>query len=474
MFVAAMVSLHQSVQQQLAAVHRQVGTAILINYAENNASQYGGGNNGGSGFPGGGGFPGGQGGFGQATTTPMPNSVIQQVTSVSGVVSTEESIVQYDRDGELKTSTITTPNGRTITIPATVYGVSNGATHFTLRGGSAPTLVAGRGLQDSDANMNVAIMNQTLASTNNLQVGSTFTLKGTTITILGLYTTTDQFSGNSVVLPLATAQRIYSVDGVTSITAYAASYEQVQPVATKLKDVLGSTYDVVTQDTISANTIATLNVVQNSVTLALIVSIVVAVIVIVFTVIIIVRERSVEIGTLKAIGASHWQVIRQFWGEVLAMSGLGAVVAVVLLVLLGPIVSQVFNMSVGGGRGGFGGGGSGGGGFGGGGGGGGGFGGGGGGGGGGFGGGGGGFGGGGGGGGGFGGGGGGFGGGGGSGGNRGLFAQAGNVHLAVPTLNVQTVLIIVGLGIGLALLASVIPAWYVARLKPAVVLRSGN
>lgn len=424
MFVAAMVSLSQSVQTQLNAVHQQVGTGITINYVENNASQFGGNDNGGNGSGGtGGGFFGGGRGFGQATTTPMPSSVIQQVTGVSGVVSAEESVRQVDTDETLQTSTITTPGGRTINLPAMVYGISNGATHFTLPGGSVPTIVAGRSFQSSDANADVAIMGQTMAQANNLNVGSTFPLKGTTVTIIGLYTTTSQFAGNSIILPLATAQSIYSINGVDSITAYAASVEQVQTVATKLKSVLGSSYDIVTQDSLVANAIDSLNVVQNSIVLALIVSVVVAVIVIVFTVVIIVRERNTEIGIMKAIGASHWQVIRQFWGEVLAMSGLGAVVAVLLLVALGPVVSQVFTPSPGGRGGGFGGG---------------------------------------------------RGLGGGFGGGRALFAQASNLSLAPATLNVQTLLIIVGLGVGLAVLTSMIPAWYVARLKPAVVLRSGN
>ena len=41
------------------------------------------------------------------------------------------------------------------------------------------------------------------------------------------------------------------------------------------------------------------------------------------------------------------------------------------------------------------------------------------------------------------------------------------------TLNAQALLIIVGLGMGLAVLTSAIPAWYVARIKPAEVLRRG-
>ncbi len=58
MFVAAMISLNNSAQQEIASVHQQVGTSITINYAENNAGQFGGtfggnGANGGAGGTGG-------------------------------------------------------------------------------------------------------------------------------------------------------------------------------------------------------------------------------------------------------------------------------------------------------------------------------------------------------------------------------------------------------------------------------------
>ena len=148
-----------------------------------------------------------------------------------------------------------------------------------------------------------------------------------------------------------------------------------------------------------------------------------ATLVIIFAVFITVRERTIEIGTLKAIGASHWQVIRQFWGEVLALSVVAAVIAVGLLATLGPVISQAFNVATptttttavgfGGRR---------------------------------------------------------------FGAGRALFATPAvnlNVHLSSATLNAQTLLIIVGLGMGLAVLTSVIPAWYVARIKPAEVLRRG-
>src|SRR5581483_11558484 len=158
----------------------------------------------------------------------------------------------------------------------------------------------------------------------------------------------------------------------------------------------------------------------------LVISIVTAILVIVFAIFITVRERTTEIGILKAVGASHWQVIRQFWGEVLLLSGVASLIALLLLAALGPVISQAFNITppatntaasstqaFGRGAGAF----------------------------------------------------------------RTLFApqttQLSNVHLNSATLNAQTLLIIVGLGMALAVLTSAIPSWYVARIKPAEVLRRG-
>ena len=421
MLVAAMVSLNSSAQQQLATVHQEVGTAITINYVTND-SQNAGPSTSTTGNPGQNGF-GGRGFFTQPTVTPLTNSAVASVKNLPGVASVKESLRRSDTSSTLKTSTIQTPDGRSISIPPSVNGISTGATHFTLAGGSTPTLTSGRSFQTSDANSYVAMMSQTLADSNSLTVGSTFTMKGKTFTIIGLYTTDQQFASNSLVVPLATMQSIFSIDGVDSITVYAQSYEQVDALAVKLRSTLGKAYDVVTEASTYANTINALNTAQNSIKLALIVAIITATLVIIFAVFITVRERTIEIGTLKAIGASHWQVIRQFWGEVVALSVVAAVIAVGLLVTLGPVISQAFNVatptttttSVGFGGGRFGPG-------------------------------------------------------------RALFATPTvnlNVHLSSATLNAQTLLIIVGLGMGLAVLTSVIPAWYVARIKPAEVLRRG-
>jgi putative ABC transport system permease protein len=417
MFVAAMMSLSTSAQQELATVHKQVGTGITINYASNDSVKSTSGNG------------GSQGGVGISApnNTPIPISTVQKVESTRGVVSTQESLVRPDTDGKLKTGSITGPNGQQISIPVLVNGISSDASHFTLQGGTTPTLVSGRSFHDSDANAYVAMMSQSLANRNHLKVGSRFTLKGKTFTIIGLYTTSDQFSSSSIVVPLATMQKVFGVKGVDSITAYAANYEQVETVATRLRNALGKQYDVVTQDAQYNNVFSALGATQNTIQLALIISVSIAVVVIIFAVLMLVRERTVEIGILKAIGASHLQVLRQFWTEIVTLSASAAALAALLLATLGPTISQRFDISPPS-----------------------------------------------------------TGGPGASsgpvtiGGPGGQIFQASsnsnpsNVHLAAATLNVETLLIILGLGIGLALLTSVIPTWFVSHIKPAEVLRKAN
>ena len=59
----------------------------------------------------------------------------------------------------------------------------------------------------------------------------------------------------------------------------------------------------------------------------------------------IVRERTREIGALKALGASRWHVVGQFGVEVLVLSGIAAVVATGLLALAGPAIAATFDLS---------------------------------------------------------------------------------------------------------------------------------
>jgi putative ABC transport system permease protein len=278
-------------------------------------------------------------------------------------------------------------------------------------------------------------MSQSVARTNHLPVGSTFTLHGTTFTLIGLYTTANPFDNGVIVIPMAAMQQVFQINGVDSLTANAVNYEQVETVAARLRSLLGKQFNVTTQSAEYSNAFNALRVAQNSIQAALVASFLIAAVVVVFAVLMLVRERTAEIAILKTIGASHMQVFRQFWTEILAMSILAAALAVLLLVTLGPFLSQKFDIdtsslanvdsvsglpglpnpvaAINGG---------------------------------------------------------------------GISPTASgsatshlnNLHLAAASLNAQTLLAILGVGMGLALLASLIPIWFVAHLKPAQVLRQAH
>jgi ABC-type lipoprotein release transport system permease subunit len=429
-FVAAMVSLHSSSQQQISAVRQQIGTTITIESTGQAASSPGNGPSLSGASPTA--VPtaiSGPGGNTSIVLIPpaISNTMAAKVKGTQGVASVQEILARPYTEGNLQS----TSTG--LSLPIMLNGVSLDSTSFTLSGGAVPTLVAGRGFRASDVNTAVAMMSQALAKKNDLKVGSTFTLSGTTFTLIGLYTTSSQTADNSVAMPLTTMQTVYQLDGVDTIHVTAVSLQQVEAVASRLRDLLGTGFNVVAQADQYNNVFAALQVAQNSIQAALLASFFIAAAVIVFAVLMLVRERIAEIAILKTIGASHLQILRQFWTEILALSSMASVLAILLLVTLGPVLAHLFDIDA-----------------------------------------------------------------------ASLIKSAtansgpsidhplimtngiasttttavesnlSNIHLAAATLNAQTLLIILGVGIGLALLTSLIPTWFVARLKPAEVLRKAS
>ncbi len=412
MFVATMVAMNASVQDRLNALRGQVGTNITISPS------------------------GSFGPFGGAsgTTSTLTDDQVTQIKNTPGVVKVESSVTQFYTGSDIKSATTTTNqsgngggdfpgggNGGFRQTGPLVYGSSNGLSGVSFFGGSGSTatLASGRDLTAADDNANVALMSQAIADANSLSVGQSFTLQGASLTLVGLYTTDTRFADNSILLPLKTAERLFSLSGVTSVTAYADTLDDVDTVADKLRSELGSDISVVTQKDLIENTTSALNGTENSIKGTLIASVVVAALVIIFAVFLIVRERNQEIGILKALGASNIRVVSQFAVEILTFSVIAAAIAAVLLVVLGEPLSSLFSIVSAGGTGP----------------------------------------------------GGRFGAGGGGGFVRfaGTGGRFGN-PLSSP-LTPESLLILLVLGVALAVLASVIPAWYVARLKPARVLR---
>jgi putative ABC transport system permease protein len=439
-----MITVNGAFAQRLDDVRAQVGTDITVRPA----GSFGGGAFGG-GFGGGGRAPGG------ATPTPAPGAAtttqpavtdadLQQLTTIPHVVSITRVITARYTGTNLTAAAITPPAGagtgtgralpQGFSPPITVTGTDDPNTLATL-GVNDVTLSSGRSFTAADEGNDVAVLGGALATANKLSVGSTFVLDQTddttgattttTMTVIGTYTTGTSFGDNSMALPIGTARTIFNRSTeVDQATVKVDSVDNVDRVSTDIKNTLGTdkadvTTALSTFDTISSS----LSDAQSSSQIGMIVALIASAAIILFSIGLVARQRIREIGILKAVGASGWNVISQFGIETGIMS-IGAALMGALATfplaqtVANGLVSSPATAAVGPGRGG-------------------------------------------------------------PGGGR-FFAVAGNaatngangllgsVNVAVSP---QIFLYALAIAIGLALVATIVPVWYVGRVRPAEVLR---
>jgi putative ABC transport system permease protein len=279
-----------------------------------------------------------------------------------------------------------------LTSPTTLNTNRSGGSHrfFVAGGGSLPTnfslpitiigtnnpsnvdstslkLTSGKTIS-STADSNTALVSQSMATKNDLKVGSTFTAYGDTVTVSGIFSSakarTTQSLDASIIVSLATEQKLSGeTNDVTSAVASVDSLDNLSSVTSAIKSKLGSSADVTSSVEQANNTVAPLNSVKSITLYSLIGAIIAGGVIILLTMVMIVRERSREIGVLKAIGASNMKVTLQFMSEAVTLTLVGAVIGIVFgAIAANPITHTLVNntststtTTVSGGPGGFGG-----------------------------------------------------------------------------------------------------------------------
>lgn len=221
---------------------------------------------------------------------------------------------------------------RTFTPPVTVIGTNDPSKLATSEGSSSSTLRLTSGeVFDGSSSENVALVGKTLAEKNELSVGSTFTLYGQSVKVIGIFDTGSTFSNNQVIMPLTTLQTLSSqADQVTSVTLNVDSIENVASVTTAAKAALGDSADVTNGSEQAESTIAPLKNIQTISTYSLIAAVGAGAVIVLLTMIMIVRERRREIGVLKAIGASNVKIALQFMAEAVTFTLLATVIGFVI------------------------------------------------------------------------------------------------------------------------------------------------
>jgi len=229
---------------------------------------------------------------------------------------------------------------RSFTPPIMVVGTTAPTDLSADRGGGTFKLESGS-VFNSNATGNIALIGSSLATKNNLKVGSTFTAYNTTITVTGIFGAGNTFANNQVIMPLTTIQTLSGQPGdITSAILNVDSVTNVNGVTSAASNDLGGAADVTNAAQTAQQTVAPLENIQKISLYSLIGAVIAGAVIILLTMVMIVRERRREIGVLKAIGASNAKVMLQ-------LTALGAVVGIGLGFLAStPITKMLVTNSV--------------------------------------------------------------------------------------------------------------------------------
>lgn len=247
-------------------------------------------------------------------------------------------------DDQAGAGTSTPAQATGFTLPVTVTGTTDPSNPRVLQVSSL-TLDSGTSF-DGTSTDKVALVGRDLASTNSLQVGSTFTAYGQTITVAGIYSTGDTFADAAMLMPLATLEELSGQTGVTTVLVRVDSVDNVATTTSALQTRLGETADVVSDATTSSDTLASLDNVKTIATYSLVGALVAGAAIIFLSMLMIVRERRREIGVLKAIGGSNAKISLQFVAEAITFTLMAAVAGIVIgIILSNPVLDVMVNNS---------------------------------------------------------------------------------------------------------------------------------
>jgi putative ABC transport system permease protein len=200
---------------------------------------------------------------------------------------------------------------------------------------------------DGSSSDNIALVGKTLADKNNLKIGDTFTAYGKKVTVKGIYKSDNQFENNGLIMPIATVQNLTSQQGeATAVTVTVDSSDNVSSTVSALKSALGDKADITSQEDQAKESLAPLESIAGLATAGVIGASVAGAVIILLSMIMVVRERRREIGVIKAIGGTNVKVIVQFVTEALTLTIIGGILGLGLGILTsGPLTKSLVSNS---------------------------------------------------------------------------------------------------------------------------------
>lgn len=230
-------------------------------------------------------------------------------------------------------------------LPITIVGTTSPNLLNDVSGNIA-TLASGKFL-NGNQDTNDAMVGTAMAVKNNLKVGSTFSAYNQTLTVVGIYNSSNSGANDAIIVSLPTEERLSNQSGdVTGAVATVDSLDNLTLATNSIKNLLGSSATVTSSVQQANQTVAPLNNVKSISLISLIGAIIAGAIIIFLVMIMIVRERRKEIGVLKAIGGSNLRIVFQFMSEAVTLTVLGALIGIVVGIIAGtPVTNTLVSSS---------------------------------------------------------------------------------------------------------------------------------
>jgi putative ABC transport system permease protein len=358
--------------KQTEAIINQTLTQLECTLSSNVPSGTGGLTTGGSGTLGSGtlsiGTLGG-GSFSSGGSDPMNQTKYSGISSINGVAAVEPYLQVMQGHTKTVTPTILNPDGSTspgsfsfnVTVPDYII---NGIPLNTALIDNYPVLptniTAGRNLQANE--IGVVLLSENCSAYFGVNVGDTVNILGKDFKVVGIFSPSGVEDNQYLYMDLTDAQSITNnTDTITSLYIYAENKDIVSSIANEISSKFPELNVQTAQQRLSQlqqvedsynaqqkQAQDTMNQTQIQATIEIVIAVAATSMITLFVMLYTVRDRTKEIGTLKAIGASSRTVMSQFMVEGILLSLLAGVVGMAIGTVATPFLASVLLPAVGG------------------------------------------------------------------------------------------------------------------------------
>jgi putative ABC transport system permease protein len=282
-------------------------------------------------------------------------SIGDEIRTIEGV----KDVVGFleESSEETTSETISSPRGD-FTVSRPLYTITGASLNSSLIDNYSvlPTeITSGRNLHEADTG--VVLVNSNLSSYLGIGVDDQIEIYEESFTVVGIFESTSQgrFETRTAYMNISDAQRITGNTGnLSRFDVYAENASDVDGIADVIEATYTDLYVTTYKDRLTnlermqemytetlTRAQSTIAQTQATATEVIIVAVAATSLIVLFVMLYTVRERTKEIGTLKALGFSNWNVMSQFMLEGILISIVAGAVGIAIGSVAAPMLTSI-------------------------------------------------------------------------------------------------------------------------------------